>query len=112
MNIKDFFETCQAISEVVTSDLPFNESALVFRIENKIFAMVDLDDFEKGINLKCDPERAIELREEFTGIQPGYHTSKKHWNLVIPNSDVPDKLLKELVQHSFNLVKPKSKKNK
>ena len=74
--------------------------------------MVDLDEFEQGINLKCDPERAIELREEYNGIQPGYHTNKKHWNLVIPNSDVPDKLLKELVQHSFDLVKPKSKKNK
>ena len=110
MNIEEFFETCQAISEDITSDLPFNESALVFRIENKIFAMVDLDEFEQGINLKCDPERAIELREEYNGIQPGYHTNKKHWNLVIPNSDVPDKLLKELVQHSFDLVKPKSKK--
>ena len=53
MNIEDFFEICQAISEDVTSDLPFSESALVFRIENKIFAMVNLDDFEKGINLKC-----------------------------------------------------------
>lgn len=110
MNIEDFFETCQAISEDITSDLPFDESSLVFRINNKIFAMVDLDEFEKGINLKCDPECAIELREEYNGIQPGYHTNKKHWNLVIPNSDVPDKLLKELVQHSFDLVQSKSKK--
>ncbi len=110
MNIEEFFETCQSLSEEITSDLPFDESSLVFRIENKIFAMVDLDTFEKGINLKCDPERAIELRETYNGIQPGYHTNKKHWNLVIPNSDVPDKLLKELVQHSYDLVKPKPKK--
>lgn len=112
MNVEDFFEYCQSLSEDVTSDFPFDETTLVVRIENKIFAMFDVDDFDGGVNLKCDPERAIELREEYNGIQPGYHTNKKHWNLVFPNSDVPDTLLKELIQHSFSLVKPKTKKKK
>ena len=71
--------------------------------------MTDVDDFEGGVNLKCDPDRAIELRETYSGIVPGYHANKKHWNTIYPNQDVPDRLFKELIEHSFQLVFKKKK---
>lgn len=68
-----------------------------------MFALVDVED-PSGINLKCDPEKAIELRERFDGIQPGYHMSKKHWNTVSLDGSVDDSLIKELIVHSYDLV--------
>ena len=87
----------------VTEDLPFGPDTLVFRVVGKIFALCDVHDFD-GINLKCDPERAIELRERYEGITPGYHMNKKHWNTVATDGSVPDKLILELVDHSYALV--------
>ena len=68
-----------------------------------MFALLDVDVFE-AINLKCDPEKAIELRESNQGIQPGYHMNKTHWNSVYLNVDVSDQLLVELIDHSYELV--------
>lgn len=68
-----------------------------------MFALCDIDDFT-GINLKCDPERSIELREQYAGITPGYHMNKKHWNTVSIHADVPEKLIFELIDHSYNLI--------
>lgn len=68
-----------------------------------MFALVDVDVFE-AINLKCDPEKAVELRESHQGIQPGYHMNKTHWNSVYLNEDVSDQLLVELIDHSYELV--------
>ena len=65
--------------------------------------LTDVDTFE-SVNLKCDPERAVELREQYDAVQPGYHMNKKHWNTVIMDGSVPDKLLKEWVDHSYDLV--------
>jgi predicted DNA-binding protein (MmcQ/YjbR family) len=109
MDIESFFEFCHTLHPEITEDFPFDSSTLVFRINQKIFAMTNIDNFYGGVNLKCNPERAIELRESFVGIVPGYHTNKKHWNTVYPNSDVPDDLFKELIQHSFELVLVKKK---
>ena len=82
---------------------PFNTSTLVFKIGGKIFALFDVDNFT-GINLKCDPERSINLRESHSGIIPAFHMNKKHWNTVKVNEDVSQDLLIELINHSYDLV--------
>jgi predicted DNA-binding protein (MmcQ/YjbR family) len=87
----------------VTEGFPFDQNTLVFKVFGKMFALMDVDAFD-SLNLKCDPEKAIELREAFQGIQPGYHMSKKHWNTVLLNNDVSNQLLVELIDHSYELV--------
>lgn len=82
---------------------PFDEKTLAFKVGGKLFALLDIDEFT-SVNLKCDPEKAIDLREQFSGVQPGYHMNKKHWNTVVLQSDVSDQLLLELVVHSYELV--------
>jgi predicted DNA-binding protein (MmcQ/YjbR family) len=88
----------------VSWDTPFGPDVLVFRVAGKIFLLAPLD--EPGtINLKCDPERAVELRERYEGIVPGYHMSKQHWNTLDVTGSVPRKLLLELIDHSYELVR-------
>lgn len=86
-----------------TEGFPFDANTLVFKVAGKMFALLDVENFD-SVNLKCDPERAIELREKFSAILPGYHMNKKHWNTVLLNDDVSDQLLLELVEHSYELV--------
>jgi len=86
-----------------TEDFPFDRITLVFKVGGKMFALCDVDEFQ-SVNLKCDPERAIELREQYSGIIPGYHMSKKHWNTVDTKGSVPAKLLRQLTDDSYNLV--------
>lgn len=87
----------------VEDTFPFGPDVLVFKVKNKMFALADVENFE-SINLKCDPEKSIELRERFMGITAGYHMNKRHWNTVLTDSDVPDKLLQELIDHSYELI--------
>ena len=93
----------------VSSGFPFDEKTLVIKVgteeKNKIFALFNIDYFE-GVNLKCDPERSINLRSEFDGVQPGWHMNKVHWNTVTPGPemDVSPKLFWDLLQHSYDLV--------
>jgi len=103
MNIEDFREFCLKLNGV-TEDFPFDKSTLVFRVGNKIFALVDVDQFD-FVNLKCEPSRALELRESHTGIRPGYHMNKQHWNSVYTDEDVSDPLFLELTLHSYELIK-------
>lgn len=106
MNIQNFYDYCLA-KKGVTEHFPFDEDTLVFKVGGKMFALSSLSQWEKGeasVNLKCDPERALELRAMYDGINAGYHMSKVHWNTVIVNSDVEPKLLKELIDHSYELV--------
>lgn len=86
-----------------TEDTPFDANTLCFRVSGKIYALLDIDLFE-SVNLKCDPEWAVELREQHEGIVPGYHMNKKHWNTVKLDGTVPDPLVLELVDHSYILV--------
>ncbi len=87
-----------------TESLPFYEETLCFKIaDTKLFAILPLDTPDR-VNLKCDPERAIELRERYSAIFPGFHMNKKHWNTVIFNNDLDDALLLDLVRHSYDLV--------
>lgn len=102
MTITFFREYC--LSKPGTSeDTPFDENTLCFKVGGKIFAIIDIELFE-SVNLKCDPERAVELREQYSGIVPGYHMNKKHWNTVMFDGSVSDKLILELVDHSYDLI--------
>lgn len=82
---------------------PFDQTTLVFKVYGKMFALVDVDLFD-SINLKCDPEKAIELRESYMAIEGGFHMNHKHWNTIHFNQDVSDQLLFELIDHSYLLV--------
>ena len=102
MNIEDYREFCLGLKGV-TEDFPFDEQTLVFKVMGKMFSLADVDDFE-SINLKCDPDKALEMREQFPGVKPGYHMNKKHWNTVMVNAGIPDTLLKQWTRDSYDLV--------
>lgn len=108
MNIEEFREYCIA-KKGVTEDFPFDEVTLVLKVLGKMFALTRLDtDFR--INLKCEPEKAISLREEYNAVLPGYHMNKKHWNTVIVDGSIPEKLIYEWIDDSYNLVVKKMPK--
>jgi predicted DNA-binding protein (MmcQ/YjbR family) len=87
----------------VTEEFPFGVDTLVFKVAGKMFALSGLDG-DLSINLKCDPEKAIELREQYPSVQPGYHMNKAHWNTVFIDGSVPDKLICQWIDHSYDLV--------
>ena len=103
MNVENFRNYCLNKAKV-TEEFPFDETTLVFKVCGKVFALTGLDDPEFKVNLKCDPERAIVLREEFHSIQPGFHMNKKHWNTVHVDGSFSDELFKELIDHSYKMV--------
>ena len=102
MHIEAFREYCLSLPGT-TEEFPFGEETLVFKVGGKMYALTDVDLFE-SINLKCDPEKAVELRERYPAVQPGYHMNKKHWNTVLTDGSVPDLLLKEWIKESYHLV--------
>ena len=103
MNIEEFRQYCIA-KKGVTEEFPFDESTLVFKVMGKMFALAPLERLPTQANLKCDPERALELREEYDGIIiPGYHMSKVHWNTLYLEQ-LPSNLIYELTDHSYDLV--------
>lgn len=87
-----------------SEDFPFGEETLVFRVLGKIFVLTNLYRDPPALNLKCDPERALELREQYPAVQPGYHMNKRHWNTVELDGTIPDDELLELIDHSYELV--------
>lgn len=105
MNIEELRDCCLQIKGAEEC-FPFDDTVLVFKVMTKMFAFLPLEpkDGDFFINLKCDPDLAIELREKYEGVQPGYHSSKKYWNSVYLNRDVPDSLIKELISHSVEEV--------
>jgi predicted DNA-binding protein (MmcQ/YjbR family) len=102
MDIEFFREYCLS-KKGVTEGFPFDANTLVFKVMEKMFALTNVELFE-SVNLKCNPERAVELRETARGIIPGYHMNKKHWNTVFTDESVDDSLFLELVDHSYDLV--------
>jgi predicted DNA-binding protein (MmcQ/YjbR family) len=94
-----------------TESFPFDNEALVFKVEGKMFALLNLGS-RKFLNLKCLPEKSVELREDYSFISPGYHMNKKHWNTLDFSQHIPWSLVTELIEHSYSLVKPKLKKEK
>jgi predicted DNA-binding protein (MmcQ/YjbR family) len=102
MNIETLREYCLSKKEA-TESFPFGEETLVFKVEGKIFALANLDG-EPTINLKCDPSLAIEIRERYSSVIPGYHMNKKHWNTVLLDGSIPDRSILEWIDHSYDLV--------
>ena len=103
MNIEEIREYCLA-KPGVTEGFPFGQDVLVFKVMNKMFALTRLEGVPPYVNLKCDPERAIELREQHEDIKPGYHMNKAQWNSVYYTGSVSRKLVLELIDHSYELV--------
>lgn len=102
MNIEELRNYCLT-KPGTTEDFPFDEVTLVFKVGGKMYALTSLDgDFT--VNLKCDPERAIELRERYPAVLPGYHMSKIHWNTICMDGSVGDKLVCQWIDHSYDLV--------
>lgn len=103
MNIEDFRIYC--LSKAGTEEcLPFDAHTLVFKVMGKMFALTSLNKEGFTVNLKCDPDRAVELREEHEAVQPGYHMSKKHWNTIDFEMGLRNSFLKELIDHSYAMV--------
>jgi len=87
----------------VTEEFPFDSNTLVFKVGGKMFALLDVEAF-KSVNLKCNPEKAVLLRETFDGVTPGFHMNKVHWNTVLCDGSIPDKLILEWTDESYNSV--------
>jgi len=102
MNIEELREYCLSKKDV-TEDFPFDETTLVFKVRGKMFALTDLEE-DLSINLKCDPDLAIEMREKYPAVLPGYHMNKKYWNTVIIDGSFPDRLIREWIDHSYEMV--------
>jgi len=109
MNIEQLHEYALSLPDV-TESFPFDETTLVMKAGEKMFLLVSLDADPLQFNVKCDPERAIELREEYACILPGYHMNKKHWNTIVVDGTLTNKQLKEMVLDSYNLIVKKKKK--
>lgn len=109
MDIEQIREYCLSKPGVEES-LPFGPDVVVFKIDGKIFLLLPLDTDQPQFNVKCNPDKAEELREQHECVKPGYHMNKKHWNTVVVDGSVSTKLLKEWIDHSYELVKKKKKK--
>jgi len=103
MNIEQIREHCLK-KKGVTEEFPFDEETLVFKVAGKIFLLASLETIPLQINLKCDPEKAVELREEYEAVQPGYHMNKKHWNTISIDGFVTAKKILEWIDNSYWLV--------
>ena len=111
MNNEEIREYCLS-KPGVTEGLPFNDTALVFKVMDKMFALLDLSEDKIGISLKCDPELALELREQYPEVTPAYHFNKEHWNTVVIDGTITDKLIFKWIDHSYKLVVQKLPKTK
>ena len=109
MNIETLREYCLSKPDVEET-LPFGPNTLVFKVAGKVFLLTGLDADPLQFNVKCDPDKATELREEYSCVIPGYHMNKKHWNTIIVDGSVSTSQLKEWIDWSYDLVKPKAKK--
>jgi len=103
MNLESIRAHCLAFPGV-TEECPFRPEVPVYKVLGKMFALLSPDEVPASMNLKCDPERALDLRDQYESILPGYHMNKKHWNTLILNGSLPSPLIKELIDHSYELV--------
>jgi predicted DNA-binding protein (MmcQ/YjbR family) len=104
MNIETIREYCLS-KQGVEEGFPFGEDTLVFKTSNKIFLLIGLDNNPLSFNVKCNPDKALELREQFPCVVPGYHMNKKHWNTIIVDGSVSSKQIKEWIDDSYHLIK-------
>ena len=113
MDAADFRKYCLQKAGAI-EDTPFGEDVLVFKVSGKMFALAALDEVPTTVNLKCDPDLALELRDRYEQVTPGYHMNKKHWNTVEIEGGIPDPRLRRMIDHSYDLVakrlpKPRAK---
>jgi predicted DNA-binding protein (MmcQ/YjbR family) len=87
-----------------TESLPFDETTLVFKVAGKMFALSDIESRPVRVSLKCDPERAVELREMYPAIEAAFHMNKRHWNTMTADGSLRDSFIRELIDHSYDLV--------
>jgi predicted DNA-binding protein (MmcQ/YjbR family) len=111
MNIETLQQYCLSKPDVEET-LPFGPDTLVYKVNGKVFLLTGLDSVDFRFNVKCDPDKALELREEFPCVLPGFHMNKKHWNTIVVDGSVSSRQLKEWIDHSYDLVtaKPKGKR--
>jgi predicted DNA-binding protein (MmcQ/YjbR family) len=103
MDLETFREYCLS-KAAVTESTPFGEDILVFKVAGKMFALAVLDEIPTTVNLKCDPDLALELRDRYEQVGPGYHMNKRHWNTVEIDGGIPDAELRKMIDHSYELV--------
>src|SRR5438270_7851624 len=103
MDLAQFREYCLSKS-CATEGMPFGPDVLVFKVAGKMFALAALDEVPATVNLKCDPDLALELRDQYEQVRPGYHMNKKHWNTVEIESEIPEAELSRMIDHSYELV--------
>ncbi len=108
MNIESIHEFAMSLGEVEQTQ-PFGPDNIVYKVNSKMFLLIATDESPLKINVKCKPELALELRERYSCILPGYHMNKKHWNTIVIDGGISTQQLKEQIQHSFDLVKGKEK---
>jgi len=111
MDLAEFREYCLT-KPGATEDTPFGDEVLVFRVGGKIFSLTSLERFPVTVNLKCDPDLALELRDRYEQVRPGYHMNKKHWNTVEIGSGLPDSELRNMIDHSYDLIASRLRKAK
>jgi predicted DNA-binding protein (MmcQ/YjbR family) len=114
MNVESFRDYC--LNKVAaTEGAPFGPDNIVFKVEGKMFALLALDEVPPRVNLKCDPDLALELRDRYEQVRPGYHMNKKHWNTIVLDGVIPEKEIKNIIDHSYELVVeslPKAKRQR
>ncbi len=103
MNVEELRAYCLN-KKGVTESTPFDDVTLVFKVMNKMFAIIPLDELQLSIALKCDPEKAVHLREQYPAVKPGYHLSNKHWNTVLVDGTIEAGKILEWVDHSYDLI--------
>ena len=108
MNIEEFRDYALSLEDV-TEDFPFGEETLVFKAKGKVFLLTSLRSTPLSFNVKCDPDYAVELRERYDCVLPGYHMNKKHWNTIIVDGTFPKKQLEEFILESYSLVLKKKR---
>ncbi|MHA7877816.1 MAG: MmcQ/YjbR family DNA-binding protein [Bacteroidota bacterium] len=108
MNIETYRSHCLQ-KKGVTEEFPFDNSTLVYKVMGKIFTLANMEPFE-SINLKCNPELALQLRERYPGVTPGYHMNKKHWNTISTDGSIPDRMICQWIDLSYALVVSKLSK--
>jgi len=102
MNVESLRNYCIQKKEV-TESFPFDDTTLVMKVKGRMFALINLNE-NPSVNLKCDPELAIELRERYSSVLPGYHMNKQHWNTIVLDGSIPTEKMKHWVDHSYDLV--------
>jgi predicted DNA-binding protein (MmcQ/YjbR family) len=103
MDLADFREYCLAKPDGIEGT-PFGETVLVFKVGGKMFALLALDEVPTTANLKCDPDLALDLRDQYEQVRPGYHMNKKHWNTVEIDTGIHDAEVRKMIDHSYDLV--------